>query len=90
MKNSPNYELIQGKDGNFYGTTSIGGTNDRGTIFKLTPEGIETVLYSFTGGPGDGDQPKGNLVQGSDGNLYGTTFYGGATYSGNFFSFVLN
>jgi uncharacterized repeat protein (TIGR03803 family) len=63
--------LIQGIDGNFYGTTDSGGGNNAGTVFKLTPEGVETIVYSFTGGA-DGAIPRG-LVQGSDGNFYGTT-----------------
>jgi uncharacterized repeat protein (TIGR03803 family) len=71
--------LLEGSDGNFYGTTEHGGTNDLGTVFKMTPAGAATVLYSFSGGPGDGDDPGGNLVQGSDGSLYGTTAFGGAT-----------
>src|ERR1700694_3229545 len=72
--------LIQGSDGNFYGTTAIGGANNAGTVFKLTPEGVETILYSFTGGS-DGAGAQG-LVQGSDGNFYGTTAGGGVNNSG--------
>ncbi len=67
----PSAGLVQGRDGNFYGTTPYGGTNDEGTVFKITPSGTLTTLYSFTGGS-DGYLPSG-LVQGSDGNLYGTT-----------------
>ena len=72
--------LVQASDGNFYGTTGAGGANNVGTVFKLTPEGVETVLYSFSGtsysGP-DGANPVGQLVQGSDGNFYGVTSFGG-------------
>ena len=68
--------LIQATDGNFYGTTSGGGQHDVGTIFRLTPAGVETVLYSFVGGTGDGEYPEG-LIQGQDGNFYGTTNDGG-------------
>jgi uncharacterized repeat protein (TIGR03803 family) len=68
--------LAQGSDGNFYGTTAFGGSNDAGTVFKITPSGALTSLYSFTGGS-DGDSSYGALVQGSDGNFYGTTPYGG-------------
>ncbi|MGB6472140.1 MAG: choice-of-anchor tandem repeat GloVer-containing protein, partial [Candidatus Acidiferrales bacterium] len=77
--------LIQGSDGNFYGTTRVGGnTNDAGTVFKLTPSGILTTLYSFCSQGGtdctDGEYPYGGLIQGSDGNFYGTTFEGGDGY----------
>jgi uncharacterized repeat protein (TIGR03803 family) len=71
--------LLKGSDGNFYGTTADGGANGAGAIFKLTPAGIETVLYSFTGAVGDGNFPVGSLVESSDGSLYGTTNFGGAT-----------
>src|SRR5208283_4839658 len=53
----------QATDGNFYGTTSIGGAHGDGTVYKLTPAGTLTTLYSFTGGT-DGDQPSATLVQG--------------------------
>jgi uncharacterized repeat protein (TIGR03803 family) len=69
--------LIQALDGNFYGTTSRGGEFDRGTVFRITPGGDEAVLYSFAGGSADGIDPSGALVQGSDGNFYGTTTSGG-------------
>ncbi|MGA9304306.1 MAG: choice-of-anchor tandem repeat GloVer-containing protein, partial [Candidatus Sulfotelmatobacter sp.] len=71
--------LIQGVSGNFFGTTSTGGANNQGTVFKLTPSGTLTTLYSFcaqTNCP-DGSQPYAGLVQGSDGNFYGTTYSGG-------------
>jgi len=68
--------LIQATDGNFYGVTQGGGTNGVGTFFRLTTEGVETVLYSFAGGTADGAYPWG-LIQGSDGNFYGTTKEGG-------------
>jgi uncharacterized repeat protein (TIGR03803 family) len=76
--------LIQGSDGNFYGTTASGGANNAGTVFKLTLEGVETILYSFTGGS-DGGRPAGGLVQGTDGNLYGTTANGGTNNAGTVF-----
>ena len=79
--------LIQGTDGNFYGTTSIGGANTAcdaglagcGTVFKLTPSGTLTTLYSFCALPNctDGWFPQAALVQGTDGNFYGTTASGG-------------
>jgi uncharacterized repeat protein (TIGR03803 family) len=70
--------LVQASDGNFYGTTYDGGTNNFGTVFKISTEGAFTSLYSFTIGLNDGVGPRAGLVQGSDGNFYGTTtlFYG--------------
>jgi uncharacterized repeat protein (TIGR03803 family) len=68
--------LVQGTDGNFYGTTSEGGANGDGTVFKITPGGTLTTLHSFDFT--DGEAPLAALVQGTDGNLYGTTEYGGA------------
>jgi len=68
--------LIQGSDGNFYGTTANGGRAGQGTFFKVTPAGAETVLYSFAGSPGDGSNPEG-VIQGTDGNFYGATSGGG-------------
>ena len=67
--------LIQGTDGNFYGTADQGGTTSAGTVFKLTPGGKLTVLYTFCSLTGctDGINPYGSLVQGTDGNFYGTT-----------------
>jgi uncharacterized repeat protein (TIGR03803 family) len=66
--------LVQGADGNFYGTTESGGANGPGTVFKITPSGTLTTLHSFDGT--DGAEPNG-LVQGTDGNFYGTTYTGG-------------
>ncbi len=67
--------LVQATDGNFYGTTTEGGSNGLGTIFEITPKGVETVLHNFDGS--DGETPDGTLLQATDGNFYGTTFYGG-------------
>ena len=81
-----NYEypqsLIQGTDGNFYGTTK---GSLYGMVFKITPNGKLTVLHEFTGYPSDGEQPIGGLVQGSDGNFYGTTKFGGSGKEGTVF-----
>jgi uncharacterized repeat protein (TIGR03803 family) len=68
--------LTQGSDGNFYGVTETGGSNSSGSIFKITPSGTYTTLYSFTDGT-DGSDPDGPLVEGSDGNLYGVANQGG-------------
>jgi uncharacterized protein (TIGR03437 family) len=65
--------LVQGSDGNFYGTTSEGGAKGLGTVFKITPAGTLTLLYSFGSTASDGANPLSGLVQGPDGNLYGTT-----------------
>jgi len=77
--------LILGSDGNFYGTTVAGGANDRGTVFKMTPDGSETVLYSFRGSPSDAGGPYSGLIQASDGSFYGTTEFGGPTNQGTAF-----
>jgi len=76
--------LALGKDGNLYGTAMVGGKSNRGAIFKLTPAGVQSVLYSFVGVAADSaEYPNGPLVQASDGNFYGTTLYGGFPQSGN-------
>jgi uncharacterized repeat protein (TIGR03803 family) len=74
----PNAGVIQSRDGNFYGTTYYGGANGWGTVFKLTPKGALTVLHSFAGTPTEGGYPSAGLVQGADGNFYGTTLHGAA------------
>lgn len=70
--------LVIDPAGNLYGTTSQGGTLNDGTVFKVDTTGKETVLYSFMGGPTDGSDPVSTLVRDSAGNLFGTTFEGGA------------
>jgi uncharacterized repeat protein (TIGR03803 family) len=83
----PTASLVQGADGNFYGTASQGGAAGAGTIFQITSSGTFTVLYSFTGGP-DGANPFSNLIQGADDNFYGTTSQGGAFGAGTVFQWT--
>jgi uncharacterized repeat protein (TIGR03803 family) len=73
--------LVQGADGNFYGTTSTDNISGYGEVFKVTPTGSLTVLHTFTNGS-DGSQPRAGLAVGRDGNFYGTTTSGGAYNSG--------
>jgi len=81
----PYDSLVMDNEGNLYGTTSDGGANGAGgTVFKLTPAGTETVLYSF-GSHGDGSRPYAGLIMDTEGNLYGTTIFGGADDSGTVF-----
>ena len=76
--------LVQAPDGHLYGTTMRGGTNDNGTIFRLTLDGrFAIVLHQFSGE--DGENPEGTLIVGSDGNLYGTTLQGGDGDRGTIF-----
>jgi uncharacterized repeat protein (TIGR03803 family) len=72
----PEAELVQATNGAFYGTTYAGGVYGNGTVFQFSPSGVLTTLYSFTA-LSDGGNPEGGLVQGSDGNFYGTTPGGG-------------
>ncbi len=84
----PTVGLVLGADGNFYGTTSQGGANNvGGTIFKITPRGALTTLYNFCSHPNctDGEFPDAALIQGIDGNFYGTTRFGGASGNGTIF-----
>jgi uncharacterized repeat protein (TIGR03803 family) len=80
--------LFQATDGNFYGTTQTDGANGYGTVFKITSGGTLTTLYNFCSLSGctDGSFPEDGLIQGTDGNLYGTTFTGGKNGVGTIFS----
>ena len=87
----PQGDLTFGRNGELYGATSGGGTNDTGTIFKCTTSGSLTTLYSFSaagqyGVNTDGTNPTGELLFGSDGNIYGTTAEGGPSNGGTVFS----
>lgn len=75
--------LIEDTQGNLYGTTSAGGAFNAGAVFKLDKAGVETLLYSFTGGA-DGGTPYGGLLRNSAGTIIGTTSEGGIT-TGNCF-----
>jgi len=81
--------LVRGNDGNFYGTTENGGTNQLGTVFSITPAGQFKSLYSFMSSSA-GAYPDGALVQASDGNLYGTTYIGGDNQFGTIFEITTN
>jgi uncharacterized repeat protein (TIGR03803 family) len=74
--------LVQGTDGQLYGTTYNGGSKGKGTAFKVTTSGTFTLLHSFAGGASDGANPTGGLTLGSDGNFYGTTQMGGSGSEG--------
>jgi uncharacterized repeat protein (TIGR03803 family) len=76
---------MQASDGNFYGTSAGGGAYGEGTVFKMTLQGTLITLHSFQGYPTDGEWPTAGLVQGRDGNLYGTTFMAGANNNGSVF-----
>src|ERR1039457_2969177 len=79
--------LVQAADGDFYGTTSGGGAADLGTVFKITPSGTLTTLYTFCSQSGctDGAYPYAGLAQDTNGDFYGTTYVGGANYDGTVF-----
>ncbi|MBZ5705409.1 MAG: hypothetical protein LAN63_08650 [Acidobacteriia bacterium] len=83
----PNGPLVQGTDGNLYGTTFFGGANNGGTVYRITPNGTLTTLYSFCAQTNctDGDGPVAGLMLATDGNLYGTTRYGGSFGLGTVF-----
>ena len=76
----PSGGLVRDGDGNFYGATGLGGVSDsqggQGVIYELTPAGVESVLYRFTGGK-DGAYPLSPLTLDQSGNIYGVTFWGG-------------
>jgi uncharacterized repeat protein (TIGR03803 family) len=93
----PTAALTLGPDGNFYGTTDSGGESGSGTVFKVTPNGALTTLYTFTAGSfvfsigsdlytnADGAEPYAGLTLGSDGNFYGTARSGGSSGMGTLF-----
>src|SRR5262245_22298773 len=77
---SPHSGLAAGSDGTLYGTTLTGGTGavQRGTVFRINRDGTaHAVVHNFLGGPIDGETPYSEVMEGSDGKLYGTTSAGG-------------
>jgi uncharacterized repeat protein (TIGR03803 family) len=80
--------LIQGTGGNLYGTTRYGGANGEGTVFRITPRGVLTILYSFCAQTNcvDGSTPSDTMVQTADGTLYGVTSGGGTIGFGTVFA----
>ena len=87
---APQAAMIQASDGNFYGTTSSGGTHNAGTIFRYNPfTGSYSILYNFStinlGNNADGGAPNAPLLQGADGNFYGTASNGGNDTRGSIF-----
>jgi uncharacterized repeat protein (TIGR03803 family) len=87
---APRGTLVQATNGDFYGTTYAAGANSGGTVFRITPGGALTTLYSFCAqgvvpNCPDGANPYAGLVQATDGNLYGTTYMGGANGFGTVF-----
>ncbi|MES2661051.1 MAG: choice-of-anchor tandem repeat GloVer-containing protein [Verrucomicrobiota bacterium] len=79
--------ITLGVEGEFYGTTRAGGTNNFGTVFKVTADGVLTTLVDFTGDGAEnkGSSPRGTLVLSGDNHFYGTTEYGGGNNSGTVF-----
>ncbi|MGA2742069.1 MAG: choice-of-anchor tandem repeat GloVer-containing protein [Bryobacteraceae bacterium] len=88
---SPSAGLLQATNGDLYGTTQTGGTNlnasgnGAGTIFRITPGGVLTTVYDFCAlsGCADGDAPQAGLIEGTNGDFYGTTYEGGANCAPN-------
>lgn len=77
FSSSPGSGVMQASDGNFYGTTTMGGADNEGSLYMVTPAGQATTVFSFTGGS-DGANPLSVPVEAADGNLYGATAQGGS------------
>src|SRR3569833_15342 len=83
----PAGSVVQASDGNYYGTSWLGGAHDKGTVFRVTSNGAFATIYSFSGP--DGSLPWCSLALGKDGNLYGSTTQGGTTNNGTLFKISL-
>jgi uncharacterized repeat protein (TIGR03803 family) len=81
----PASTILRGSDGVYYGTTSVGGAHNAGTIFRMTSDGVVTRMYSFDSFL-NGAGPMDGLVEGQDGRLYGTASAGGSAFSGVVFA----
>jgi uncharacterized repeat protein (TIGR03803 family) len=81
----PFASLVESSHGGFYGTTESGGSRGVGTVFKITPAGVFTTMHNFQGRGIEGAEPEGTMVEGGDGNLYGTTVAGGRWGCGTVF-----
>ncbi|MEO5754519.1 MAG: choice-of-anchor tandem repeat GloVer-containing protein, partial [Chthoniobacterales bacterium] len=77
--------LYRDAGGSLYGATNGGGASGLGTIFELATDGTKTILHSFAGGAEDGSSPNGDLIADAEGNLYGTTAFGGSGDFGTVF-----
>jgi uncharacterized repeat protein (TIGR03803 family) len=84
---SPGASPIQATNGNFYGTATVGGLHGTGVVYEITPSGSYKAIYNFCSQTNcaDGSYPQSTLVHDANGNLYGTTFYGGAYGDGTVF-----
>jgi uncharacterized repeat protein (TIGR03803 family) len=80
----PGAGVIRDASGNLYGTTPSGGPYNKGTVFRLAPDGTETVLHAFAGGT-DGAHSWARVIRDKSGNVYGTTADGGANHGGTLF-----
>jgi uncharacterized repeat protein (TIGR03803 family) len=85
--NAPQGTLVQATDGYLYGATSEGGAHDDGTVFKITPAGKLTTVYSFCS---ESNCADGEIPTATDGDLYGTTKYGGTNGYGTVFKITLS